>query len=425
MRISLHQRRGNQGSILFVALIISIVIGMSMAGYLTVIAGQQRSVMRSQKWNAALDLAEAGIEEGLAQANASPNDFSVNSWGVNNGTNYGPVIRSLSGGTYGVCIKGSNTPTIYATGCITAPLTSTVMTRTIRVTTQVLPLFNVALGAVGNINMNGNSMATDSWNSHSTNLSNNGVYTSTKISTNGDVASQQGIVNIGNHTIDGNLYLGPTATYTSSTNLILGDLDKNYNVNFPDARLPASAATAINPTVNAGTNYLNSNGQTYFVNNDNKPIVVPAGITVTLIVYAQSFNPTSITLGGGMTNPATLIVYDAPTSPGGSVTLGGNNVGGAISATPVNFIFYGLPNLSTINFHGTSDFIGAIYAPEADLTLGGGGNGNNLMGAAICKTVTLNGHYDVHYDEALANWGPAKSFTANSWQELNNNGGFF
>lgn len=425
MKISLRRRPANRGSILFVALIISIVIGLTMAGYLTVVAGQQRSVARSQKWNSALDLAEAGIEEGLAQANASPNDFSVNSWGVSNGTNYGPVIRSLSGGTYGVCIKGSNTPTIYATGCITAPLTGTVLTRTIRVTTQVLPLFNVALGAVGNINMNGNSMATDSWNSHSTNLSNNGVYTSTKISTNGDVASQAGIVNIGQHTIDGNLYLGPTASYTSGTNQILGDLDKNYNVNFPDARLPASAATAISPTVNAGTNYLNSNGQTYYVNNDNKPIVVPAGITVTLIVYAQNFDPTSITLGGGMTNPATLIVYDDPPSPGGSVDLGGNNAGGAISATPLNFLFYGLPNLSTINFHGTSDFIGAIYAPDADMTLGGGGHGNNLMGAAICKTVTLNGHYDVHYDEALANWGPAKSFTANSWQEINSSGGLF
>jgi hypothetical protein len=91
----------------------------------------------------------------------------------------------------------------------------------------------------------------------------------------------------------------------------------------------------------------------------------------------------------------------------------------------LNFLFYGLPNLSTIDFHGTSEFIGAIYAPSADLTLGGGGHGNSLQGAAICKTVTLNGHYDVHYDEALADWGPAKSFTANSWQELNNTGGTF
>ena len=42
-----------------------------------------------------------------------------------------------------------------------------------------------------------------------------------------------------------------------------------------------------------------------------------------------------------------------------------------------------------------------------------------------CHLATLNGHYDFHYDEALANWGPAKSWTANSWQELNSSGGTF
>jgi len=425
MKIFLRRRQANQGSILFLAIIIALILGISLGGYLTLTSGQQQSVARSQRWNAALDLAEAGIEEGLAQVNDSPNDFSVNTWTRSNGTNFGPQIRTLANGRYGVLVQGTNTPTIYSTGSISAPMTGTVFTRTVRVTTQVLPLFNVALGAVGNINMNGNSMATDSWNSHDTNLSNNGVWTSAKTSTNGDVASQTGIVNIGQHTINGNLYLGPTATYTSSTNLILGDLDKNYNVNFPDAKLPANAGSAISPSVNGGTNWLNSNNGIYYVNNDNKPIAVPAGITVTLIVYAQSFNPTSVTLGGGTTNPATIIIYDAPPSSGGSVSLGGNNVGGAIGATPLNFLFYGLPNLTTIDFHGTSDFIGAIYAPEADLTLGGGGHGSNLMGAAICRTVTLNGHYDVHYDEALAAWGPAKSFTANSWQEVTPAGSMF
>jgi len=421
-----HQPR-NQGSVLFVALIISIVIGLSMAGYLAVAAGQQRSVVRSQKWNAALDLAEAGIEEGLAQANASPGNFSANSWGVSNGTNYGPVVRSLSGGTYGVCIQGSNTPTIYATGCITAPLTSTVLTRTIRVTTQVLPLFNVALGAVGNINMNGNGMATDSWNSHSTNLSTGGFYDQSKISTNGDVASQQGIVNIGNHTINGNLYLGPLASYTSGTNQILGDLDKNYNVNFPDVKLPAdlvSAPTA--PTVGNGsktTNWITSSGS-YTINN-NYPILITSNVTAKVRVTTSSFN-NNVILQGSITssNQANIVIYADPQG-GGGFTLAGSGVGGAANGTPLNFLVYGLPGVTSITLSGNSSFIGAIYAPEAVLTLNGGGNSNNLMGAAIVKQVTLNGHYDFHYDEALASWGPVKSFTANSWQELDNNGGLF
>src|SRR6185312_9055285 len=339
---------------------------------------------------------------------------------------FGPMIRSMNGGSYGVCIDGTNNPTIYATGCITAPLTSTVLMRTVRVTTQILPLFNVGLGAVGNINMNGNGMATDSWNSHSTNLSNGGFYDSSKVSTNGDVASQQGIVNIGNHTIDGNLYLGPTATYSSGTNQIMGDLDKNYNVNFPDVKLPGQFATAVSANIvnQSGnkTNWISADG--YYNVNNTLPIVVQPGVHAKIQVTSQNFNNT-ITLQGGMTNSATLEVYDNPSSSGGSFSLSGNNTGGAVSATPLNFLVYGLPNMTSITLSGNSSFIGAIYAPEATLTLNGGGNSNNLMGAAIVKQVTLNGHYDFHYDEALATWGPAKSFTPNSWQEITPTGATF
>src|SRR5882724_7392491 len=249
MKILFRPGPRNQGSILFLALILSIVMGITLGGYLILTSGQEKSVARSQRWNAALDVAEAGIEEGLAQVNNSPKDFSANSWTANAGTTFGPENQTLSNGRYSVLVSGSTTPTIYSTGYVTAPMSGQLLTRAIRVTTQVLPLFNVALGAVGSINMNGNSAATDSWNSHSTNLSTGGFYDASKTSTNGDVASEQGIVNIGNHTINGNLYLGPTATYTSGTNLILGDIDKDYNVNFPDATLPAGlpiAATITN-----------------------------------------------------------------------------------------------------------------------------------------------------------------------------------
>jgi len=428
MKIQLGNRPDNEGSLLAAAVILIIIFGVSLAGYLTLVSGQQQSVSRSQKWNSALDLAEAGIEEGLAQVNASPNDFSVNSWGVANGTNYGPVIRTLSGGTYGVCIKGSNTPTIYATGCVTAPMSSTVLMRTVRVTTQVLPLFNVGLGAVGNIDMNGNGMATDSWNSHSTNLSNNGFYTSSKTSTNGDVASQQGIVNIGNHTINGNLYLGPTASYTSGTNQILGDLDKNYNVNFPDVKVPAAVASAPTATiVGSGsnkTNLISSTGN-YTINND-YPIVVATNVTATINLTSQTFDQPVILQGSlSASTLASIVIYANPNSANGTFSLSGNSGMGAVNGTPLNFLVYGTPNVTSITMSGNSAFIGAIYAPEAVLTLNGGGNNSNLQGAAIVKSVTLNGHYDFHYDEALASWGPAKSFTANSWQELSNSGSLF
>ena len=61
---------------------------------------------------------------------------------------------------------------------------------------------------------------------------------------------------------------------------------------------------------------------------------------------------------------------------------------------------------------------GAVYVPEAVLTLNGGGNANNLIGATVVNSVTLNGLYDFHYDTALSTNGYNRSYVVNSWQEM-------
>jgi putative adhesin len=403
-------RRREEASVLMVALLFAIVIGITMSSYLYLISNQDQAVVRSQHWNAALDMAEAGIEEGLAQMNASPSDFSANGWGGSGGV-YGPVSRTLAGGSYRVSIFTNPLPSVCSTGYMALPITGSNVSRVVKVTAVTVPLFNVGLGAVGNINMNGNGMATDSWNSYSTNLSNNGVYVSTKTSTNGNVASVGGIVNIGNHTIDGNLYLGPTASYASGTNQVLDKIYYDYNVQFPDAVLPTASWPAA-PISGHGANAVHdfTSSGTWLVS-DSLPITVEAGVTVTLQVTTTSFSPSSISILGGMTNSGTVIMYQ----DSGSATLSGNAAAGG--NRPENFIYYGLPGVTSITLGGTTAFIGAIYAPEASLTLNGGGNSNNLQGSAIVKSVTMNGHYDFHYDESLATYGPARGYTVNSWQE--------
>jgi hypothetical protein len=423
MKTNLGSKLKNRGSILVVTLALTAVLGTTLASYLILTAGQEQSVSRSQRWNSALDLSEAGVEEGLAQMNASPDDFSANTWTASSNGVYGPQIRSLNGGTYGVVLLTNPSPTVYATGCVTAPILGTKIRRTVKVTTQKLSYFNVGLGAVGSIDMSGNGVVTDSWNSHSTNLSVNGQYTNSPsmIRSNGDVASVGGLVNIGNHTIDGNLYLGPTATYQlGAQGTVSGTIDKSYNVNFPDVVLPNGAdswtAAPVQGTNSNLTNYITASGN-YTINN-NYGIYVAPGLSVTINEKMENWSPTAIDLAGGTTNAASLMVYMNPPTSGGSVTVGGNSAGGAIGATPLNFLMFGLPNLANIDLKGTSTFIGAIYAPDAALTLDGGGNSNNLMGSAIAASVKLNGHYEFHYDEALSSLSPAKRWVVNSWQEL-------
>jgi hypothetical protein len=258
------------------------------------------------------------------------------------------------------------------------------------------PLFAYAAAAEDNINMNGNGLVTDSFNSADTNLSTNGQYDPAKASTNGNVASVQGIVNIGNHTINGSLFLGPTATCTNNPFQITGTIYTNYNVQFPDVVLPTASWL---PAVAVGGAYDFTTSGNYVVT-DSKNITVEPGVTVTLKLTATNFSPITITVNGGTTNSGTLTMYQVS----GTATMAGNSAPNV--TRPQNFYYYGLPGVTSVTLGGNTNFVEAIYAPEASLTLNGGGNGNNLEGSFIVASMHLNGHLSFHFDESLLTLGP-------------------
>jgi len=99
-------------------------------------------------------------------------------------------------------------------------------------------------------------------------------------------------------------------------------------------------------------------------------------------------------------------------------TLGGNGVWNN-GGNATNFYYYGLPSNEKIAISGNGQITGVIYAPEADLTLNGGGHDStDFIGATVTGTATLNGHFKFHYDEDLAKHGPAQSFAIDSWNEI-------
>jgi hypothetical protein len=72
-----------------------------------------------------------------------------------------------------------------------------------------------------------------------------------------------------------------------------------------------------------------------------------------------------------------------------------------------------------IQYTGGSDFVGTIYAPQAEFKMSGGGSTTfNLIGSAVAKTVTLNGKYQVHYDESLNQFAAGAHYYVSSWQEV-------
>lgn len=417
-----------RGSVLVVTLCIAFIFGFVLYYYLSLASSQKTLVKRSEAWNGALSEAEAGVEEALAQVNpGAPQpvlDLTINGWGAPSGGLYGPMSRSLSNGSYSVVFSTESSPTIYSTGYVTVPALSARLTRTLKVTTQTFPLFTAAMSVLLNINLNGNGVTTDSFDSTNPNLSTNGRYDPLKVSTNGTIASLQGIVNIGNANIHGTVYLGPTATSTMNANaMVTGGITNDFNASFEDVILPASqplpAVPASTPVLINGISYqyvfgLSAPITGYYeitgLNNQN--IYVGTNCHITLLVHGNG-SAATLRVAGMNTNTSNLTIYmDGPSFSITSSSIVDGGLAGSLA-------YYGTTNNTSISLGGNANFTGTIYAPEAHISMGGGGSMTyGFVGALVAKSVSMSGHFNFHYDEALALHGPIGGFVAKSWSEL-------
>jgi hypothetical protein len=120
-----------------------------------------------------------------------------------------------------------------------------------------------------------------------------------------------------------------------------------------------------------------------------------------------------------ITNGGSLILYVGNTS--GSAVSITDSGSGTLNQPGLssNLQIYGLPTLTAINLSGNAGFNACIYAPEANLTAGGGGsNTQNTCGAITVNSVSMNGHWGFHFDESLKNFGPNRGWIARNWTEL-------
>lgn len=402
----------NSGSVLVAVMFFVLAIAAYMVYYLLLVQNSNQSVARAQRWNAALPIAEAGIEEGMANLNL------VSIATIPAASTFSPFSRSLGGGTYSVNSSAAGVvATITSTGTVTAPITGDIITRTVRVTAQRQALFSKGMIAMTFIDMNGNGVICDSWNSHDPNQSSNGLYNNYS-GTNGDIAAVNGIVNLGNHTIDGNLYLGPNSTYSTGPNgAVNGTVYTDWNMQFPNVdNLPTPTDTNgniiswTNVPVAASHTFTNSG---YYAIWDTSLITVNPGVKVILDYKPISFDTDKLSILGGTTNAGTVIMYQES----GTVSLGGKGSGGAYDSRPENFVYYGMSGVTQITMSGNSTFVGVIYAPQAAFTLSGGGNNNNFIGSLLVKSVTINGQFNLHYDDSLLGYYYGY-YAVGSWQEL-------
>lgn len=427
MRIRLRKHHGTEASVLFVTLGVASLLILFMYYYLNLMRAQNVAVARSQAWNGAMAAAEAGVEEALAHLNpgvaVAPVDRSANGWGQPDDAGYyGPQTRTLfAGSQYSVKFSGWTPLTIVSTGSVTVAAIPATLTRVVQVVATNVPLFTTALAAKYGITMNGSGFSTDSFDSSNPNLSNKGLYDATETSTNGDVASVYGPVNPGNHTIKGDLYLGATATYTGNSGSYTGKKYADFNVDLADIGLPVPAGGWQIPPgswTNNGTTYvhafISTNSSGDYLIPDSGSIYVGTNVNVRLKVTATTFSPAAIKIAGAPTNSGKLTIYMTGTTL--KIDTSGTFNQGGIAR---NLSYYGLPSNTTIALNGNAKFIGTIYAPSADLTIGDASNNpQDFMGSSITRSVTFNGQFKFHFDESLLRTGASRGYVVTSWTEL-------
>ena len=112
----------------------------------------------------------------------------------------------------------------------------------------------------------------------------------------------------------------------------------------------------------------------------------------------------AITINAG----ASLTIYNAGAS-------GVFNFINNANSTPDTFQYYGLPSNTSLTLRGQDFLVAAVYAPNADFFMNGGGT---TYGSIVANSAKLTGSGTFHFDECLINKGKTRGFIITSWNEL-------
>jgi hypothetical protein len=453
----LSQSKSLRGNTLILTIVVTGLVGFLLASYMGLVKSQNIATMRSQSWNATIPVIEAGLEDALTHINLRiTNDLTGDGW-AKQGSIY-VTKRWIGPNYYTVTISNwvvgsvTNNPVLESRGYVLAPVTVAsaggpmlaavtlvprqFVARGIRCNARTDPLFSKGLVAKGRIDMNGNDISADSYDSRNTNYSTGGKYDVTKRKDGGSIATNSGLtnsLNVGNANIYGKVSTGPGGSIDIGSGGVVGDTAWNtnsanqgtvkpgwstddMNVDFGDVKPPyTSGGWSLSAGPYMGTNYtykldtgnyqhstqLSMGGQDIMIVTGDAVLYLPAGISLS----GQS----KIIIVPG----ASLKVY-----AGGSSSFSGNGIVNQ-NDDPLAFSYWGLPSNTSVSITGNGAFTGTIYAPNADLRFTGGGSSpEDFSGAAIGRTVTMNGHFKFHYDESLRIVGPPRGYVVTTWNEM-------
>jgi len=399
------------------ALVVCLLLGIVLLGVLSLSTTDGQMIARSQSWNGAISMAEAGIEEAFTHLRYCPTNRASNGWQlVNNEYIKG---RPLGDSRYDVIISTNWDPIITSQGKIRAPGQTNYIVRTVRVMATNDPMFSAAIEALDGVYFKGSGVTINSYDSRDPNYSGpNGVYDPTKFKDKGKVVCHYGPFDMQNAKIWGHVETGEESALTMNSGGVVGDilwhlnggqgLEPGWHTSTTSGEIsPAEAPSGgIGLPNKVGGSYVFTNANTTYRTDVLQGSVVVKATNVAIIVN-NNYGLNDLLIESG----ASVRLY---------VNAGDVALKGIVNKNlrAESFMYYGLPGNVSISMQGNASFTGVLYAPNADLGIGGGGNNEiDFLGAIIARIVTVNGKMTFHFDEATTKLG-SRGFIACRWDEL-------
>jgi hypothetical protein len=297
------------------------------------------------------------------------------------------------------------------------------VSRTIEAVVKPVSSSDLAILSMSQLNLTDQNIVIDSYDSRSDAKSTNGLYDPAKRQQHGNIATDGNLINAGNAQIYGDVATN-SGTVTGTAGITGQQRTDFYqdaiSVGAPSG-FPATVTTVDRATTLSGAGGTQLSPVRYTVSsvalngNGNLTLGDASG------GYVEIYVTGSIAVTGNsqitLSPNVKAKIYFA-----GNVSIAGNGVVNS-NNQPGDLQLYGIKppdNVTqTVSLGGNAQLTAALYAPDANVTVNGGGSTGHVFGSFVGKTVVMNGVTNLHYDEALSTGGLVTNYKIVSWFEDN------
>jgi len=420
-----HPRDGRRGSAMLTSVIFSFLVMTLMGSYLYLSSGEYRVASRSFLSNASFNLAEGGIDLALEAIQSG----SSSGWTTGtDGSGRTFWARSYPDYDLGGNIKGeikivilepnSQNPEIYTEGVAQGHIAGDVKKQLYaNLTSGFLP-FNNGFNTKRGIVLKGNNVTFDSYDSR------NGPYGGSNVNSEITIATisvEVDAIDIGNADVYGFVAtggampdVGPKGSITDYANPGTVDnsrITTDYYAEFPNV---------VAPILNSPSTSIPSSGTILGGDYDVSNWSLSGGDTV----YITGHTRVKVSGDIDVTGNASIVI--APTGSlqiysDDDIDIAGN---GIVNETgkPEMLMVFGLDSGEgddDIKISGNGSLYAAVYAPNANVTINGGGNSGHVFGAVVGYDADLVGNAHFSFDEALEDYNLGSGgYEIDEWVEL-------